>query len=123
MDIENLKKVVGFGLSVGEAVFEASSQPTALAKAASMLHLVEDVPVLFGVDYSALGGEIKSLTPDQLTELNTFIDAQFSIPDADKESKIEAAIALVIDLARVAEKAVAMWKPAPAPTEAPPPAA
>jgi len=118
MSMENLKKVVEFGLDVGEAIIAAAAQPTPLQKGISMLHLLEDVPTLFGVDYSALQAEAKALTPELLDELNSFIDSKFSIPDADKEAKVEAAIGIVIDLAKVAEKAVAMWK-GPAPVVAP----
>jgi len=120
-DIENLKKVIGFGLDVGEALIAASAQPTPIQKAVSMLHLIEDVPVLFGVDYSLLQSEVKALVPAQLDELNAYIDANFAIPDTDKEAKIEAAIGVVIDLAKLAEKAVAMWK-GPAVVAAPAPA-
>lgn len=117
MSIENLKKIVGFGLAVGEAVLEASDKPTPLAKAAAMLHLLEDVPALFGVDYAALQSEVSQLSPEQLGELNQYIDDNFSIPDAAREQAIETAVSVVIDLAKVAERAAEMWKekhPAPA---------
>lgn len=111
MSLDNLKKVVSFGLSLGEAIVAASEQTSALARAAVMLHLVEDVPVLFGVDYSKIGDEVKALSPADLDELNAYIDDNFELPDAkDKEAKIEAAISVVLDLAKVAEKAVAVWK-------------
>lgn len=102
---------MSFGLSLGEAIVAASEQTSALARAAVMLHLVEDVPVLFGVDYSKIGDEVKALSPADLDELNAYIDDNFELPDAkDKEAKIEAAISVVLDLAKVAEKAVAVWK-------------
>jgi len=122
MSMENLKKVVGFGLSVGEAIVAASGQPTVIAKAAIMLHLVEDVPALLGVDYAALKSEISQLTPAELDELNQYIDDNFSLPgDVAKEQAIETAVSVVIDLAKVAEKAAEMWKAkeAPAPAAAP----
>jgi len=114
MSLENVKKVVSFGLSVGEAVLSAKSMPTVLAKVVAMLHLLEDVPVLFGLDYAALTAEVEQLTPEQLDELKDFIDNDFNVPDADKEHAIEAAIGVVVDLAKVAEKAAAMWKSKPA---------
>lgn len=119
MGIENVKKIVGFGLSLGEAVVAAMGQPTPLAKAAAMLHLLEDVPALFGVDYAALKSEVSQLSPAELDELNRYIDDTFDIADDQKEHAIEGAIAIVIDLAKVVEKAADMWKAKPEPVAAP----
>lgn len=115
MSVENLKKVVGFGLSVGEAIIAAGEQSSPLAKAAAMLHLLEDVPMLFGVDYSALQAEVLSMESEQLSELNAFIDENFDIPDDAREKSIEGAIEVVIDMAKVAQKAADMWRAKPAP--------
>lgn len=113
MNMENLKKVVGFGLSAGEAIVSSLGQSTALGKGMVFLKLVEDLPGLVGVDYAALKEEVKGLTPEQLSDLNMFIDNNFSIDDKEKEQKIEAALSIVIDLAKLVEKAIAVWGPKP----------
>lgn len=120
MSMENLKKVVGFGLTVGEVIIAAAKASGPLGKAAIMLKLLEDVPSMLGVDYGSLMAEVKALTPEQLDELNVYIDDNFDIADNGKEAMIEAAISVVIDLAKIAEKAVSVWAPkaveaAPAP--------
>lgn len=109
MSMENLKKVVSFGLEAGAAVLDASTKTGNLAKAAAMLHLAEDIPELMGVDYSQIMPEFKALDAAGLDDLNAHIETQFSIPDAEKEKKIEAAISVVIDIAKVVEKALAIW--------------
>lgn len=115
MAIENLQKVVGFGLSFAECAMKAMAATSSIGKASAMLPLLEDVPALLGVDFAALKSELSQSTPADLDTLNKYIDANFSIPDAEKEAKIEAAIGLVIDLAKLVEKAVAVVKaPAPA---------
>lgn len=119
MSIENLKKVVGFGLSLGEVAVEMAAQPSFVTKVTCLVSLVHSAPILLGVDYSQIPSEIKGLNPAELDELNSYIDANFSIPGSDKEAKIEAAVSLVIDLVKVVEKAVTLCKPAavPAPVE------
>lgn len=110
MGIENVQKVVGFGISLAEAIVAASGQATAVGRAVAMLHLLEDAPVLMGIDYAALRAEVSNLSPEDLDKLNTYLDANFDLPDADKEAKIEAAIGLVIDLAKVVVKALGEFK-------------
>lgn len=110
MSIENLQKVVSFGLQLGECIVSAMGASSSIGKATAMLPLLEDVPQLMGVDYAALKAELGQLQPADLDALNAYIDANFSIPDAQKQAKIEAVLSVVIDLAKVAEKAAEMWK-------------
>lgn len=114
MGIENLEKVVGFAIDLGGALMAAAKESTPLGRAAAMLHLIEDAPMLMSVDYSALEAEVKALTPEELDQLNAYIDANVSLPDADKQAKVLAVVSVVIELAKVAEKAIAMWSKKPA---------
>ncbi len=109
MSLENIQKVVGFGLAVGESILEAMNQTSALAKGAVFLKLVEQVPDLIGIDYSALAMEAKSLTPDQLDQLNKYIDDNFKCDDQKKEALIEDGLSVVVDLVKLCEKAVNVW--------------
>jgi hypothetical protein len=110
MGIENLEKVIGFGLAVGAALIDASGKTSSIGRAASLLHLVEDLPALFTINLSALKDEVKDLNPAELDELKAYINANFSVPDSEMELQIEGAISVVIDLAKVGENAVALWK-------------
>lgn len=109
MPIENLEKLVGFGLSMGDAILSAREQPTALMKAAALLPLLEKAPVLFGIDYEQIDDEVKGLTPDQLDSLGIFIETNFPAVGADNKERVKDAISIVVDLAKVIEKAVAIW--------------
>lgn len=109
--MEMIKKAVNFGLTVGETIYGVSQQSGAFAKAKAALHILEEVPDLFGIDFNQAYAEFKAASPEQLEELKASVAPQFSIPDAEKEAKIEAAILLVIDIAAVVQKAVDLWKP------------
>ena len=108
-DMENLKKLIGFGISVGEAVADAAHQPSTIAKITALLHLFEDAPALFDVDYSQLADEVKALTPEQLKELNTFVDEEFDIPDEEAEKFVELAVSIVIDIAGIVKKIMSIY--------------
>lgn len=107
MSVQNLEKIVGFGLSVGKTLLNASKQATTLAKITSLIPLFEEFSSLLSVDYSQLEAEVKALSPDQLDALNAYVVANF--PDVAGKDKVESAIGIVIDLAKIAEKAAALW--------------
>lgn len=110
MSIQNLQQVVGFGLQLSECIVGAMGATSSVGKISAMLPLMEDVPSLLGVDWAAVKAELSQLQPADLDALNAYIDANFSIPDAQKQGKVDAAVALVINLAKLGEQAVAMVK-------------
>lgn len=110
MGVQNLEKVVSFGLSIGDALISANEQTTIVAKIASLIPILEDVSSLFTIDYVQLESELKGLSPEALDALALYIDKNFPAVKADSKVKVEAAIQIVIDLAKVAEQAVGLWK-------------
>jgi hypothetical protein len=111
MKVENIKKVIGFGFELGQALVDASKKESSVAKVVSLLKLGDDVLVLLGTDFSALKAEFKDLTAEELDEIGVYVKAKFKLDDADKEQKIEMALDVAIELLKVAEKAMELLKP------------
>lgn len=111
MKVENIKKAIGFGFALGETMVAASKKDSVLAKAVALLQLGDDVMDLLSIDFAALKAEFLDLSPEEMDELAAYAKLKFSLDDADKEQKIEMALDIAIELLKVAEKALGLFKP------------
>lgn len=107
--MDNLKKVVKFGLDLGEAIANAATQASALGKVSAMLHLVEDAPELMSVNWGNLNTEFQGLTPEEMDLLKEFVNENFDIADDQLEAKIKASVEVVVDLGKVFQGAFKIW--------------
>jgi hypothetical protein len=107
--IDNLKKIVGFGLALGETVIKASSEGSPLKKAAAMLDIMDDLPALFGIDYQKALDEAKDLSADELKEIGDYIADDFDIPDDQLEAKVEESIKVALEFVAVLQRAAGLW--------------
>jgi hypothetical protein len=107
--IDNLKIAVKFGLALGSTVVKASSEATALKKAAAMLEILDDVPALFTIDYQKAIDEAKNLSADELSEIGEFVQDEFDIDNDELEAKIEESIKVALEFAAVLQRAAGLW--------------
>lgn len=96
LGIENLKKVVKFGATLGEDV--ATVLEDGKITVVEALSLLPDLVGISGILESkeAIKAEFEDLTSEEMQELNDFVAAEFDITDDSLELKVEKAIAAAL---------------------------
>lgn len=96
--MDELKEIVGFGLGLGNAIGTALEDGKVEVKEATLLLPVAlQAPEAFSGVTEAFE-KLKSLTPAEASELQSYVIGQFNIPQDKVEVMVEAAIGLALDI-------------------------
>ena len=111
MDIVSLKALVSVGAAIGSVAGATMEDGKVDVKDLALLPKLFPVfPALLAIDFKQVIPEAKDLSEGEALELVEHFKAEFAIPQADLETKIEAVLSLCVRLAGIVAELVALFK-------------
>lgn len=111
MDIVSLKGLVSVGAAIGSVAGATMEDGKVDVKDLALLpKLIPVFPALLAIDFKQVVPEAKDLSEAEALDLVEHFKAEFAIPQADVEIKIEAVLALCVRLAGIIAELVALFK-------------
>lgn len=102
MNIDNLKTVIGFGISLGNGLGNMFSEPEAdfdLNDAFNLLPLLVGIPNVLD-SFPEAKSELLDLDDEEKQALIEWVDEEFDLPQDNLEQRIEDAVELAFHVVR-----------------------
>lgn len=111
MDIVNIKALVSVAAALGSVAGATMEDGKVDMKDLALLpKLIPVFPALLAIDFKQVVPEAKDLSEAEALELVEHYKAEFAIPQADLEIKIEAVLSLCVRLYGIIAEIVALFK-------------